>query len=67
MKECSLSRSAEGSFGIASCPDDGEVSTDGRANVGPRENREPSRAVKAGRRPPEGEALTARSVVLHIM
>ena len=25
------------------------------------------RAVKAGRRPPEGEALTARSVVVHIM
>jgi hypothetical protein len=30
-------------------------------------NRESRRAVKAGRRPPGGEALTARSVVLHIM
>ena len=26
-----------------------------------------ARAVKAGRRPPGGEALTARSVVVHIM
>ena len=60
-------KGAEGSFGIASCPDDGEVSTHGRANVGARENREPTRAVKAGRRPPGGEALTARSVVVHIL
>src|SRR5664280_1782168 len=30
-------------------------------------NREPRRAVRAGRRPPAGEALRARSVVLHIM
>jgi hypothetical protein len=67
MKERTLSRGAEGSFGILSGPYDGEVPTDGRANVGPRENREPNRAVKAGRRPPEGEALTARSVVVHIL
>ena len=30
-------------------------------------NRETRRAVRAGRRPPAGEALRARSVVLHIM
>ena len=67
MKERTLSRGAEGSFGTSSGHNDGEVSTDGRANVGPRENREPKRAVKVGRRPPGGEALTARSVVRHIM
>ena len=62
-----MSRGAGGSFGILSCPGDGEVPTNGRANVGPREDREPNRAVKAGRRPPGGEALTARSVALHIL
>jgi len=34
MKERSLSTGAEGSFGIFSCPDDGEVSMDGRVNIG---------------------------------
>jgi hypothetical protein len=44
----------------------GVVSTDGRANEAlVTENGE--RAVKVGRRPPGGEALTARSVVRHIM
>ena len=43
------------------------VSIDGRANVEFSGNREPGRTVKAGRRPPVGEALRARSVVRHIM
>jgi hypothetical protein len=55
MKERSLSRGAEGSFGISGYPDDGELSTDGRANVGPRitENRREQSRPAGGR--PEGK------------
>jgi hypothetical protein len=67
MKERSLSRGCRRLLWRFVVPDNGRVSTDKRAELGPRENREPRRAVKAGRRPPGGEALTARSVVLHII
>jgi len=67
LKERSLSRGAEGSIGGSWCRQGPEYPPAGRDKVGPRRSREPRRAVKAGRRPPVGEALRAWSVVVHIM